>query len=140
MYIAMAEVFLYGVYTVMFGFYVHVLSTQGMGKNRALPVATILLFILCTAHLGLLLASTVFYNHALTSKPTLKHGREPDPVLQATNAIYVTSNLVEYAHLQRISSVRRGRSARHFDAMQSGISAGELSSFRYYLLFSSLVS
>ncbi|KAF8156477.1 hypothetical protein K438DRAFT_1986738 [Mycena galopus ATCC 62051] len=94
MYIAMAEVFLYGVYAVMFGFYVHVLSTQGMGKNRALPVATILLFILCTAHLGLLLASTVFYNHALTSKPTLKHGREPDPVLQATNAIYVTSNLV----------------------------------------------
>ncbi|KAJ7929467.1 hypothetical protein B0H13DRAFT_1859675 [Mycena leptocephala] len=44
-----AEVFLYGAYVVI-GLYMSVLRSRGGAKNRGLTVATILLFIFCTAH------------------------------------------------------------------------------------------
>ncbi|KAF8132245.1 hypothetical protein K438DRAFT_1884811 [Mycena galopus ATCC 62051] len=76
----------------MFGFYMHVLYTRGMGKHRVLPVAIILLFILCTAHVAFLLASTVVLDQGLTS------GRIAPPIvvtlLKVTNAIYITSNVL----------------------------------------------
>ncbi|KAJ7429827.1 hypothetical protein B0H11DRAFT_1014934 [Mycena galericulata] len=40
-----AEVFLYGAYLVMFGFYLNVLRVHGTARNRSLTVATALLFI-----------------------------------------------------------------------------------------------
>lgn len=66
----------------------------GMSKSRTLAVATISLFILCTAHLALLLASTAF------SRPD--YGLQPPPqplaieygLAEAANAIWVTSKCV----------------------------------------------
>ncbi|KAF8177384.1 hypothetical protein K438DRAFT_61216 [Mycena galopus ATCC 62051] len=103
LYIAMSEVFLYGVYTVMFGFYIHVLYTRGMGKNHVLPAATIVMFGLCTAHVVCLLASTVLYDRGFTKPDLLAY----DTVSQATNAIYVTSNVVADGIFvrQRVDSV-----------------------------------
>ncbi|KAF8177405.1 hypothetical protein K438DRAFT_1978695 [Mycena galopus ATCC 62051] len=90
-YITMGEVFLYGAYAVMFGFYIHVLHTRGMAKNRILPAVTIILFILCTTHVACVLASTVLYNRAFTGQEDVLTYYA---VVRATNVIYVTSNVV----------------------------------------------
>ncbi|KAJ7433120.1 hypothetical protein B0H11DRAFT_2259717 [Mycena galericulata] len=61
-YVLAAEIFLYGAYAVMFGFYIHVIRTRGTFNNRFLTVATIALFILCTAHCALIFAEIICYN------------------------------------------------------------------------------
>ncbi|KAF8148353.1 hypothetical protein K438DRAFT_2027528 [Mycena galopus ATCC 62051] len=94
LYIAMAETFLYGAYTVMFGFYISILHTRRVPQNRFLAAATILLFIFCTAHLGLLLATTAVLDR---TAETSANGNPSYLVLQlnfAENVIYVTSNVI----------------------------------------------
>ncbi|KAF8148345.1 hypothetical protein K438DRAFT_2027524, partial [Mycena galopus ATCC 62051] len=96
LYIAMAEVFLYGAYVVMFGFYVHLLLKQGMAKTPYLSLGTISLFVLCTAHLALLLATTAVVDR--TADVTVIEAGDPGSLVYqlnfATNAIYVTTNVI----------------------------------------------
>ncbi|KAJ7104686.1 hypothetical protein C8R44DRAFT_987876 [Mycena epipterygia] len=99
LYIAMAEVFLYGAYAVMFGFYIHILHTRRIAKNHFLAVATISLFIFCTVHLALLLASTAFFNESdeasvVRSKPHSHGSFTAFSLNRATNVIYVTTNVI----------------------------------------------
>ncbi|KAJ7692533.1 hypothetical protein B0H17DRAFT_1330720 [Mycena rosella] len=63
--IAATEVFLYGTYSVMFALYLHILRTRGMANLRFLTAATIVLFILSTAHCALQLATTIFGDRLL---------------------------------------------------------------------------
>ncbi|KAJ7827264.1 hypothetical protein B0H14DRAFT_1233768 [Mycena olivaceomarginata] len=99
LYIAMGEVFLYGAYAVIFGFYIHVLHTRGMPKNRFLNAATISLFIVCTAHLALLLATISSQNqddeaYAVESAALFDRFQMTALNLnRATNAIYITATI-----------------------------------------------
>ncbi|KAJ7917418.1 hypothetical protein B0H13DRAFT_1870291 [Mycena leptocephala] len=85
-----------GAYAVMFGFYIHVLHTRGIPKTRFLPVATISLFILCTAHLALLLASTTIFDQ--TNETSAVGAGDPSYLVFqlnfATTVIYVTNNII----------------------------------------------
>ncbi|KAJ6467923.1 hypothetical protein C8R45DRAFT_1019462 [Mycena sanguinolenta] len=97
LYIAMAEVFVYGAYAVMFGFYIYVLHTRGMSKNRFLAVATIILFLVCTVHLALLLVSTALLNESYEATIVRSRFRPPFTAFhlnRATNVVYVTSNII----------------------------------------------
>ncbi|KAJ7252917.1 hypothetical protein C8J57DRAFT_1722675 [Mycena rebaudengoi] len=95
-----AEVFLYGAYVVMFGLYLNVLRSRGIAKNRGLTVATILLFIFCTAHCILQIATSTLYNRlesrSIGNSETLFNQTFKDysSVAIATNAVYVTSNII----------------------------------------------
>ncbi|KAJ7894301.1 hypothetical protein B0H14DRAFT_3854400 [Mycena olivaceomarginata] len=95
-----AEVFLYGAYVVMFGLYLKVLRSRGIAKNRGLTVATILLFIFCTAHCTLQIATSTLYNRlesrSIGNSETLFNQTFKDysSVAIATNAVYVTSNII----------------------------------------------
>ncbi|KAJ6506858.1 hypothetical protein C8R45DRAFT_923019 [Mycena sanguinolenta] len=97
----------------MFAFYLHVLHTKEI-KTRFLSVMTILLFILCTAHFTLVLASTAVLDQA----NELSMINADDPTFMglrlnlAANVIYVTS--------------------KYFDATQYGISISALLSFQCY--------
>ncbi|KAJ7331549.1 hypothetical protein DFH08DRAFT_309664 [Mycena albidolilacea] len=79
----------------------HILHTRGMPKNRFLNLATISLFIVCTAHLALLLASISLLNQnneaaAVNLAPPFS-GSKFNAALnlnRATNAIYVTANVI----------------------------------------------
>ncbi|KAJ7493983.1 hypothetical protein FB451DRAFT_1551243, partial [Mycena latifolia] len=96
--ITAAEVGLYGAYLVMFGFYVHVLGTRGIAKHRFLTAATISLFILCTSHCALELATTIVRTRA---EKAVAHAM-PGPSTEAVyifvtcvaNVVYVTSNVI----------------------------------------------
>ncbi|KAF7328566.1 hypothetical protein MVEN_02544600 [Mycena venus] len=85
--LAASELCLYGGYFVLMAFYLHVLHTGGgMAKHRFLTVTIIMLFILCTIHCALVVATTV-----------LATGMFIGGVLALTltaNAIYVTTNLI----------------------------------------------
>ncbi|KAJ7463970.1 hypothetical protein FB451DRAFT_1264343 [Mycena latifolia] len=99
LYVIAAEIFLYGIYLALFGFYIHVLHSRGMPNHRWLTVATILLFILCTVHCALQLASTTLDNRAMikASSPDLLSGKVNTArvyVNRAANGVYVTSNVV----------------------------------------------
>ncbi|KAJ7312765.1 hypothetical protein DFH08DRAFT_896597 [Mycena albidolilacea] len=95
-----AELFLYGVYFVMFGFYLNILRVHGAPRNRSLTVATTLLFIFCTAHCALQTATTTLYNQLVStslgdSKPVFDRTLKDYSALAiATNAMYVTSNVI----------------------------------------------
>ncbi|KAF8148342.1 hypothetical protein K438DRAFT_1989251 [Mycena galopus ATCC 62051] len=91
LYIVMAEAFLYGAYTVMFGFYVHILYTRRIPKNRFLSVATISLFMLCTVHLALLLAGTVVLDQRNNLGDPSYLGFQLN---FAVNLVYVTSSVI----------------------------------------------
>ncbi|KAJ7351518.1 hypothetical protein DFH08DRAFT_957827 [Mycena albidolilacea] len=95
LYIAMAEAFLYGAYAVMFAFYLHVLHTKRI-KTRFLSVMTISLFILCTAHFTLVLASTAVLDQ--TNGYSVIDADDPSSMVFrlnfAANVIYVTSNVI----------------------------------------------
>ncbi|KAF7378225.1 hypothetical protein MSAN_00247300 [Mycena sanguinolenta] len=97
LYIVMAEVFIYGAYAVMFGFYIYILRTRGFSKNRFLAVATIVLFIVCTVHLALLLVSTALFNESYEATVVGSKTRPPLTAFnlnRATNVVYVTSNII----------------------------------------------
>ncbi|KAJ7763709.1 hypothetical protein B0H16DRAFT_454906 [Mycena metata] len=95
-----AEVFLYGAYVVMFGLYLKVLRSGGIAKNRGLTVATILLFILCTAHCALQISTSTLYNQAESRSIGNSEAlfdqtfKDYSSVVIATNAVYVTSNII----------------------------------------------
>ncbi|KAJ7494118.1 hypothetical protein FB451DRAFT_1551299 [Mycena latifolia] len=94
--IAAAEVFHYGVYVVLFCFYMHILRKCGMATHRFLTGATISLFILCTAHCALELAmpivltkiQTVFVEHVVWIQGVYRS------IIGASNMVYVTSNVI----------------------------------------------
>ncbi|KAJ7716464.1 hypothetical protein B0H16DRAFT_1801443 [Mycena metata] len=95
-----AEVFLYGAYVVMFGLYLKVLRSGGIAKNRGLTVATILLFILCTAHCALQISTSTLYNQAESRSIGNSEAlfdqtfKDYSSVVIATNAVYVTSKCI----------------------------------------------
>ncbi|KAJ6569290.1 hypothetical protein B0H19DRAFT_1066048 [Mycena capillaripes] len=81
-----------GTYVVLFGFYLHILQTKERSNNRFLHAAMIALFLLCTMHCGLLIASTVIWNKNAEGIPrTLKTAADIDG---AANGIYVASSLL----------------------------------------------
>ncbi|KAJ7910933.1 hypothetical protein B0H13DRAFT_1876254 [Mycena leptocephala] len=95
LYALMVEMFLYGAYTVMFGFYLNVLRTRGISGNRFIAISTIALFILCTLHCIFLLLGTVFGNTE-TDHIAAELGVDARfyyyiIFYRAANAVYVTS-------------------------------------------------
>ncbi|KAJ7464274.1 hypothetical protein B0H11DRAFT_79247 [Mycena galericulata] len=102
LYVLAAEIFLYGVYAVMFGFYIHVIRTRGMLNNRFLTVATMSLFTLCTIHCALLLADMIFYGR-MVQKVLVYVDSSFDalPLIsiyttlnRAANTVYIISNVI----------------------------------------------
>ncbi|KAJ6541772.1 hypothetical protein B0H19DRAFT_324338 [Mycena capillaripes] len=101
MYILIAEIFLYGTYVILFGFYLDILRRRGFSEHRWLHGARISLFVLCTAHCIFLLASTVLNNNldllaAISPSSSLV---PPGSITFAylnstTNIVYVTSNII----------------------------------------------
>ncbi|KAJ7884111.1 hypothetical protein B0H14DRAFT_2700859 [Mycena olivaceomarginata] len=95
-----AEIFLYGAYLVMFGFYLNVLGKHGFSKNRGLTFATILLFIFCTAHCALQIATSTLYNRLESTSIGNSEAmfnrtfKDYSSVAIATNAVYITSNVI----------------------------------------------
>ncbi|KAJ6541792.1 hypothetical protein B0H19DRAFT_1268745 [Mycena capillaripes] len=113
MYVLIAEIFLYGTYVILFGFYLDILRRRGFSKHRWLHSATISLFVLCTAHCIFLFASTVLNNNldlSVTISSSLPPGTidiasssslatVPGSITFAalnstTNIVYVTSNII----------------------------------------------
>lgn len=93
----------------MFGFYIHILHTRRIAKNHFLAVATISLFIFCTVHLALLLASTAFFNESdeasvVRSKPHSHGSFTAFNLNRVTNVIYVTSKCVSASEVCRRST------------------------------------
>ncbi|KAJ7731916.1 hypothetical protein DFH07DRAFT_991037 [Mycena maculata] len=96
-YVFAAEALLYGAYVIMFN--MHVLHTRGISNNPFLAITTISLFLLCTTHFALLLASTIVGNEVLedlvvgaeTNESTLQLYRSLD---RAANIIYVTNKFL----------------------------------------------
>ncbi|KAJ7644839.1 hypothetical protein FB45DRAFT_1053491 [Roridomyces roridus] len=99
-YILAAEAMLYGAYTILFAFYVHILYTRpGMSKNRFLNYATISLFILSTVHFVLLLATTVTINAGVDIAFAGAVASRQTSIVAAGVAdmavfLYVTSNVI----------------------------------------------
>ncbi|KAJ6594322.1 hypothetical protein B0H19DRAFT_1247007 [Mycena capillaripes] len=95
-----AEVFLYGAYLVMFGFYLNVLRSHGVANNRGLTFATILLFVFCTAHCALQIATSTLYNQLESTSVGDSESvfnrtfTDYSAVAIATDAVYVTSNVI----------------------------------------------
>jgi len=95
LYVVVGEVLLYGAYLTMFGFYLHVLRKHGVMNNRFLTIATIALFLLCTAHCALQLAITKVANTiAASPKLPLQAVQLSVALNRASNTIYVTSNII----------------------------------------------
>ncbi|KAJ7614438.1 hypothetical protein FB45DRAFT_254321 [Roridomyces roridus] len=103
--ITAAEVVLYGVYAVLFVFYMKILrKSKGFRNNRFLHCATIVLFFLSTIHLFLLLLIAVWETKfgsgwILTILNTetgfLRLPAPPqEPLVRAAFGIYVTSNVI----------------------------------------------
>jgi hypothetical protein len=88
-----------GVYATMFGFYLHVLRKHGVMQYRFLTGATISLFLLCTAHCALLLATTEIANVINGSTELSRQSLQIYVSLnRASNTIYVTSKCVYLLH------------------------------------------
>ncbi|KAJ7026410.1 hypothetical protein C8F04DRAFT_1296820 [Mycena alexandri] len=90
--LAAAELYLYGIYSVLFAFYLYVLRTRHIARTRRfLNIATISLFVFGTAHCAFELARTILSTGALASaqSPRVAQG-----CLVASSAVYVTSNLI----------------------------------------------
>ncbi|KAJ7464295.1 hypothetical protein B0H11DRAFT_2309482, partial [Mycena galericulata] len=77
----------------------HVIRTRGVFKNSFLTIATVSLFILCTAHCALLFANMIFYD-AIWEPLLIEPADEPtstsiyNPINRAANTIYITSNVI----------------------------------------------
>ncbi|KAJ7805485.1 hypothetical protein B0H13DRAFT_2387712 [Mycena leptocephala] len=81
-----------GAYFVMIAFYLHVLRTRRTIKLGFLATATITLFILCTIHCALVLATTI-----LATRRQIRQGPQVPSyttLIVATEAVYVTANVV----------------------------------------------
>ncbi|KAJ7652642.1 hypothetical protein B0H17DRAFT_1101361 [Mycena rosella] len=95
--IAAAEVFLYGAYLIMFGFYVYILRGRQMKKQHFLTGSAISLFILGTVHCALVLASAVFETRAMTRSNVdgyTFHATMKKSLGFAASAVYVTNNII----------------------------------------------
>jgi hypothetical protein len=82
----------------MFGFYVNVLRTRGISKNRFIAISTIALFVLCTLHCIFLLVGTIFGNAVSVDELLADYQSYPyysfklnTIFYRAANAVYVTS-------------------------------------------------
>ncbi|KAJ7910922.1 hypothetical protein B0H13DRAFT_1876241 [Mycena leptocephala] len=98
LYALTAEIFLYGAYAVMFGFYLNVMRTRGISKNRFIAISTIALFILCTIHCIFLFVGTIFSNAHSVDELISASDQTPffryNTFYRAANAVYVTSKVV----------------------------------------------
>ncbi|KAJ7752637.1 hypothetical protein B0H16DRAFT_1723563 [Mycena metata] len=91
--LAAAELYLYGIYSVMFGFYLYVLRTRHIArKHRFLNIATISLFIFGTAHCAFELARTILSTEVLGFPA--RSPKAAQVSLIASSAMYATSNLI----------------------------------------------
>ncbi|KAJ7615322.1 hypothetical protein FB45DRAFT_1107869 [Roridomyces roridus] len=99
-YLMAVEMLFYGGYVVLFGFYANILYQKGgLRPQRFLHIATIILFVLSTAHFALLLSSSAIYNHAniavLAGLPLdLRDKKIGGKITEAAIGIYVTSNVI----------------------------------------------
>ncbi|KAJ6594337.1 hypothetical protein B0H19DRAFT_1056647 [Mycena capillaripes] len=95
-----AEVFPYGTYLVMFGFYLNVLRKHGFAKHRGLTSAANFLFIFCSAHCALQIATSTLYNQLESTSigdsefVFNRTFKDYSSVVIATNAMYITSNMI----------------------------------------------
>ncbi|KAF7344005.1 hypothetical protein MVEN_01689900 [Mycena venus] len=94
---AAAEACLYGVYLVLVAFYLHVLRTRGLRKQRFLMVATMALFILSTIHCALVLATAIlgtrkYIDDHINSKESYVPSWRG--LSLASSGIYVTANVI----------------------------------------------
>ncbi|KAJ7919225.1 hypothetical protein B0H13DRAFT_2320641 [Mycena leptocephala] len=93
-----------GAYLIMFVFYVQVLHKRGLGRNRFLAKATITLFVLCTTHCVLVLATVAKRSTQdlavllLVGGDPVPKGKPLMPILRglslAANVVYVTANVL----------------------------------------------
>ncbi|KAJ7732922.1 hypothetical protein DFH07DRAFT_990507 [Mycena maculata] len=88
LYILAGEMFLYGIYLVLFGFYLHILHTRGISNNRFLTIATISLFMLGTSHFALLAADALGIESEDSTAEIFS------ALNAAANGVYVTSNVI----------------------------------------------
>ncbi|KAJ7494003.1 hypothetical protein FB451DRAFT_1215830 [Mycena latifolia] len=88
--LAAAEVFLYGVYLVIFGFYLHILHEGRMATHRFFAGATTSLFILCTVHCALELSISVFRTRAERVVDEDASSIVLTSLLVTANVLYVT--------------------------------------------------
>ncbi|KAJ6538125.1 hypothetical protein B0H19DRAFT_1240665 [Mycena capillaripes] len=79
-------------YVAMMAFYLHVLRTRRLARNRFLVAATITLFILCTIHCFLLLVTAIMETKDLVSGDFWYSRRSYLNLEAVTNVVYVTSN------------------------------------------------
>ncbi|KAJ7494100.1 hypothetical protein FB451DRAFT_1215998 [Mycena latifolia] len=86
----------------MFGFYLDILRTKGVANHHFLTVAIISLFVLCTAHCILVIATAVVLTRSTNDLapyliiPLFYDGRATSLVymVYTTNMVYVTSNIL----------------------------------------------
>ncbi|KAJ7318734.1 hypothetical protein DFH08DRAFT_971110 [Mycena albidolilacea] len=90
------EACFYGAYFVLMAFYLYLLRTRGVGKQRRLACATMALFILCTVHFALVLATTVLATKVYIAEPLpdLTISSVIGRLTMASNAVYVTTNVI----------------------------------------------
>ncbi|KAF8180456.1 hypothetical protein K438DRAFT_1976645 [Mycena galopus ATCC 62051] len=101
---AAVETFLYGAYLILIAFYVNVLRIRGLGQNRLLASATMVLFVLCTAHCALVVAVVAVNSNVSigimgemlgdTSSEALQLEPTEDGLSLAANVVYVTANVL----------------------------------------------
>ncbi|KAJ7644833.1 hypothetical protein FB45DRAFT_999732 [Roridomyces roridus] len=100
LYILAAEAMLYGAYTILFAFYVHILYTRaGMSRNRLLNYATISLFAFSNVHFVLLLTSTATTRTSVHSVftdtvPSKESSTFSAGIANVAVFVYVTSNVL----------------------------------------------
>ncbi|KAF7368391.1 hypothetical protein MVEN_00161000 [Mycena venus] len=98
--LAAAEICLYGAYFVMFAFYLHLLRTRRMVKHGFLAIATIALFILCTVHCALVLATAILSTRIEIEiregleRPGGANSGSFTILALAAEAVYVTTNVI----------------------------------------------
>ncbi|KAF7368399.1 hypothetical protein MVEN_00162000 [Mycena venus] len=99
-FLAAAEICLYGAYFVMFAFYLHLLRTRRMVKHGFLAIATIALFILCTVHCALVLATAILSTRIEVEiregleRPGGANSGSFTILALAAEAVYVTTNVI----------------------------------------------
>ncbi|KAJ7493973.1 hypothetical protein FB451DRAFT_1215780 [Mycena latifolia] len=88
-----------GAYLVLFSFYLHILRTRSLAtKHHFLTGSTVCLFILCSAHCALEVATTILRSETekVSTTPAVPTSSRDVwiSLMFATNAIYVTSNVI----------------------------------------------
>jgi len=95
--LAAAEACLYGGYFVLVAFYLHVLRIRGVGKQRSLMSATMVLFALCTIHCALVLGTAILGSQEYIGEQIEFPGSYSQSWIGlslAANWVYVVANVI----------------------------------------------